>query len=449
MKHLRTLLVLTALAACAVCWAADTPAADPLRDYVYAPDPSYTYSLHTVVEEDGYKACFIEMTSQSWRADDVEPHLWRHWLTVILPDNVNGTRAMLYVSGGHTSPDPPVAAPPLFARIAMITQSVVVVLRNVPCQPLVFDGVGEEFREDEIIAFSFAKFVETGDPTWPALCAMVKSAVRAMDTVQDFCVKELTPPVRVNGFVVTGESKRGWTSWLTGAIDPRVVAIAPMVFDMLNMPAQLEHQRKCYAGYSGEIDDYTNRGLQDLLDTPEGQALRQIVDPYLYLDRLMLPKLVLLGAGDEYWTVDAARFYFPDLLGEKCLRYEPNADHGQFDNPGPQRSLMAFYGHVLADKPMPRFTWKIDPKKGKFEIRAKDDPSLVRVWEAQSDSLDFRRETIGDVWASQVIPAKKRGVYKGRVLAPDTGHLAFYFELVYPSGLGFDYSLTTTMTIRE
>ncbi len=449
MNHLRTLLVLTTLVACAACWAADTPAPNPLREYVYAPDPGYAYSLHTVVEEDGYKACFIEMTSQSWRSGDVEPDLWRHWLTVIVPDTVDGTRAMLYVTGGNTSPDPPAAAPPLFARTAMVTQSVVAVLQNVPCQPLVFNGVGQGFREDEIIAFSFLKYVETGDATWPVLCAMVKSAVRAMDTVQDFCVKELTPPVRVSGFLVTGESKRGWTSWLTGAVDPRVVAIAPMVFDMLNMPAQLEHQRKCYAGYSGEIDDYTNRGLQELLDTPEGQALRKIVDPYLYLDRLELPKLVLLGAGDEYWTVDAARFYFPDLEGEKCLRYEPNADHGQFDNPGPQRALMAFYGRVLAEKPMPRFVWNIDPNKGTFEIRTKDEPTSVRVWEARSDSLDFRRETIGDAWASQVIPAKKHGVYKGRILAPDTGHLAFYFELTYPSGLGFDYSLTTTMTIRE
>lgn len=36
-------------------------------------------------------------------------------------------------------------------------------------------------------------------------------------------------------FVVSGISKRGWTTWLLGAVDrTRVVAIAPIVFDIVN-----------------------------------------------------------------------------------------------------------------------------------------------------------------------------------------------------------------------
>jgi len=97
---------------------------------------------------------------------------------------------------------------------------------------------------------------------------------------------------------------------------------------------------------------------------------------------------------------------------------------------------------------MPEFTWKIKPN-GKFVIRTKDRPAVVRAWQAHSDTMDFRRITIGDGWSSGVVAAAKPGVYRGRVMKPETGNLAFYFELVYPSGLGFNYSLSTIMTVRK
>ena len=56
----------------------------------------------------------------------------------------------------------------------------------VPNQPLVFaDDPGNQRNEDAIIAYTFDKFLKTQDPTWPLLLPMAKSAVRAMDTIQD------------------------------------------------------------------------------------------------------------------------------------------------------------------------------------------------------------------------------------------------------------------------
>jgi PhoPQ-activated pathogenicity-related protein len=39
----------------------------------------------------------------------------------------------------------------------------------------------------------------------------------------------------VNKFMLAGESKRGWTTWMTGPIDDRVIAMAPVVLSNLNM----------------------------------------------------------------------------------------------------------------------------------------------------------------------------------------------------------------------
>ena len=63
---------------------------------------------------------------------------------------------------------------------------------------------------------------------------MVKASVRAMDMVSEFSQKNLNGP-EIDQWGVLGGSKRGWTTWLVGAVDPeRVKMIAPIVLDCLN-----------------------------------------------------------------------------------------------------------------------------------------------------------------------------------------------------------------------
>src|SRR5207237_8100873 len=108
----------------------------------------------------------------------------------------------------------------------------------VPNQPLTFHGDGKPRSEDDLIAYCQIKYLDTGDPTWLPRLPMVKSAVRAMDAVTEFLASEQGGKTAVKRFVVSGGSKRGWTTWLTGAVDPRVVAIIPVVIDVVNCRAR-------------------------------------------------------------------------------------------------------------------------------------------------------------------------------------------------------------------
>ena len=54
------------------------------------------------------------MTSQAWRsAAEVDHPIWKHWLTIIRPDQVNGNTGFLYITGGSNqdkAPDKPTSA---------------------------------------------------------------------------------------------------------------------------------------------------------------------------------------------------------------------------------------------------------------------------------------------------------------------------------------------------
>ena len=48
--------------------------------------------------------------------------------------------------------------------------------------------------------------------------------------------------------IVTGASKRGWATWLVGAVDPRVMAIVPVVMDELNFLDNIKHHYRSLGG---------------------------------------------------------------------------------------------------------------------------------------------------------------------------------------------------------
>ncbi|MCH9683396.1 MAG: PhoPQ-activated pathogenicity-related family protein, partial [Deltaproteobacteria bacterium] len=214
----------------------------PLFDYVSAPDAAYSFAPAGQIPGEGFTAYLLQMTSQQWRTpDEVTPNLWNHWVTVVVPDQLLTTQAHLIITGGSMSADPPDGDDlALFGPIALGTGAPVVILSEVPGQPLAFPDRPETLREDELVAYSWKKAMETGDPTWAAYLPMTKAAVRAMDTAEAFLAATLG--AAPTGFIVTGFSKRGATAWLTAAVDPRVTADVPGVFNVLNLAQQVDNQ---------------------------------------------------------------------------------------------------------------------------------------------------------------------------------------------------------------
>jgi len=420
--------------------------ATALDDYVKKPDASYKYSLVKTIEGKGYTAYVIDMTSQSWRSKkEVDRTLWKHWLTIIKPDKIKSDIGLLWINGGSNNSTAPKNADMIMAHIALGSGTVVADLRMVPNQPLNFPDGGRPRYEDAIIAYTFDKCLTTGDQTWPLLLPMVKSAVRAMDTVQKYLASDADGPVEVKKFMVSGASKRGWTTWLTAAVDKRVTAIGPAVIDVLNMKESMEHHFSAYGFYAPAIHDYQEMKVFDRLLTKKGEALRKIVDPYEYRDRYTMPKFLANSTGDQFFLPDSAQFYFDDLPGPKFLRYIPNTDHGLDFSAA--ASLLLFYKSILADSPLPEFTWKV--KGDKIRIKPiSGQLKEVNLWQASNEKTrDFRVDTIGRVWKSSPLKPRDNGRYVARVAKPEKGWTAFFVEMVYDSGDAVPYKFTTQVHV--
>ena len=418
-----------------------------LDRYVKKPDASYRYDIVTTIRGDGYTTYVIDLTSQTWRKpSEVDRTVWKHWLTIVKPDRVAGTTGFLFITGGSTKDKAPEQINQSYVENALATHSVVAELQDVPNQPLVFPDDPRGRSEDGIIAYTWIKYMKTGDETWPLRLPMTKAAVRAMDTITAVMAAPAAGGVKVEKFVVSGGSKRGWTTWTAAAVDKRVVAVIPISIDLLNLEKSFEHHFRVYGFFAPAVKDYVEAGVMDWGGTPEYRKLLEIEEPYSYRDRLTLPKFMMYAAGDQFFLPDSSRFYFDDLKGEKYLRYIPNADHGLRGTDARESSL-AFYQAFLDGTPRPRFTWTFETN-GDIRVVSKDRPGAVRLWQAtNAESRDFRLMTIGPAYRSTDLQDHGGGIYVGRVPQPEKGWTAYFVELTYPSGGKYPFKFTTAVRV--
>ena len=418
-----------------------------LDHYVHTPDPSYEWKL--VHKDENFAGTYyvIDLTSQTWlKPDEVDRPKWQHWLCIFKPKGVQANTAMMFIGGGSNGREIPKSVDAQVAGIATISNSVVAELKQVPNQPLVFHNDGVPRKEDDLIGYTWDQYIKTGDSRWPARLPMVKSVVRAMDTVQAFLSSEDGGKHPIDKFVVAGGSKRGWTTWMTAAVDKRVVAIAPIVIDVLNMDVSMRHHFANYGFWAPAIDDYVNHRIMQRRDSERYKELLQIEDPFAYRDRFTMPKCIINATGDQFFCPDSSQFYFDRLPGEKNLCYVPNADHSLRES-NALESLIAFHYSIVHNVPRPQFSWT-HADDGSIEVKCDTEPKAVRLWQANNkESRDFRVDTIGKSFKSTDLTKGDDGVYRAKIDIPAEGWVAAFVQCEFNLGTPLPLRLTTDVSV--
>ncbi len=470
---MRTLLpaALALLALAAPALAEGAPArpvragrATPLDDYMARAQPAYAWSIKSEAPGAfGATILRLELTSQTWKG-----LVWKHRLNIIVPGPATGERArpghaLLAITGTGGEDEHLALLGELAARIGVP----VAILHDVPSQPLYADAEHPRgLKEDALIARTFVEFARTGEADWPLLLPMTRSAVAAMDCLGELSAQRLNDPTqglerwghgKLERFVVTGASKRGWTTWLTACVEPtRAIGIAPIVYDNLNIRAQMARHLEVWGKPSQSIHDYTDAGLMQLLAGPRGDQLLSIVDPYTYADRLTVPKMAMIGTNDTYWPLDAVNLYRNALPGDFFCHYVPNAGHSA--GLSIADGLAGFFDHVTKRTPaLPVVTIEVSPRATALVTVA--DPAdraqvrAVRVWTTRIAGKDFTKArwekvdapATGEGWAATLPAAMREAPAAGQ--AP--GSAAFIGEVELRDSADRPFLIHTPVSVWE
>lgn len=435
--------------------AAATPAAGPdcaLQQYVKFNDNAFDWSHQSETKVDGATIHHLRLTSQRWRADtEVDQPLWKHWVTVSIPDNPRHKVPILVIGGGRHRENPPATPPGETLTLARAAGAVVIYVDNVPNQPLKLAGDDTGRTEDDLVARSWLLAMRDDDASWIVRFPMVKSVVRTMDAVDAF-LEERTNE-KPEGYFVVGASKRGWTTWLTAAIDKRVLGIAPMVIDVLNLAAHTPHHWRSYGFWAPSLRDYEAHGLSKRFGSDDLDRVMAHEDPLAYLPRVAgIPKYIVNATGDEFFPTDSLRHYEDKIPGVWRARCVPNTSHSLANSVVPIE-ILAFYRASMSGASLPELSWTSEPGEtgDKLVLRTSEKPLTVTLWEATNENArDFRfNKDNPSAWTPTILaPADDTGlIHTATIARPPTGWRAYLAECRFAGPNNAAYRLVFTTRV--
>lgn len=462
MKYVRTLALAAALAlagaaACVTTQSTTTNVApnptNVLDTYVARPDPSFAWKLEKTFTGPGYHGAVLDLTSQTWLSDkQMDRPVWKHWLIVTIPDTVASDKGFLFIGGGANGRAAPKGPSENMAKMAVDTNSIVAELGQVPNQPMHFtDSPTVDRTEDDIIAYLQARYDPKTNPEALVRLPMVKSGTAAMTAVQEFMASNDGGKRKIDGFVVAGGSKRGWTTWLVGLEDKRVIGMMPIVINVLDVNETTKHHWMTMGYFSPALGDYVNHKLiPDEIGKPRLDAVNAIEDPLNYRGRprMKIPKFIINAVGDEYFPPDNTKFSYHLLPAKKQLRMLPNSKHSTAGTDIGE-SMTAWYGAVINNKPIPEYTWTVRDD-GALVVKPGAKPSQVLLWQGTNPKArDFRVDSIGaKAFTSTPLHPQADGTYVGNVEKPAAGFTAYFVEMTYPTGTKYPFKFTTEVYVK-
>lgn len=173
------------------------------------------------------------------------------------------------------------------------------------------------------------------------------------------------------------------------------------------------------------------------LDDPKFQDLLDIVEMYNFRDKLVMPKLVVNAANDEFFLPDDTRYWWNDMPYYNELNrflLAPNAEHSEITGilellPAATtwaRELLrsdfhyskAKYGkdtkkyapktiedrnakslQMMDGSGIPRFNWTIDSETGDITVHTETQPTSVHMWHSTTcneERRDYRILNLDD-----------------------------------------------------
>lgn len=400
-------LLLTALPAMSSPQIFTTPAIERIIDYNSVilnyrknlSQDALTFSLISQENLNGVQLKHYRLRSQLWSPHGlVQPTEWIHNIDVYLPEKPRLRSALIVINNGTNYPvlksavTPPTDFPlNTLLNIAQSTRTAVISVSNIPNQYLSYDQTSEPIKEDDSVAQSWQIFLRNTVDN-QRMSVHIPMAVATSQALR--MAKQVLGPLGIKKFVVTGISKRGWSSWLATMSDPDIIAVVPFVFDLLNTKLALEHMYHTYGNnWPIAFRAYYQRDIDRKIDNESFRTLMLVEDPLQYkskffLKRLEVTKYIINSSGDDFYVPDNSHFYYGVLPGDKALRVVPNTDHyGIRDFSG--QSLVAFLNRFQTYQTLPGVTETV--RGGMLFVNFSETPVKIIRWTAKNAvARDFR-----------------------------------------------------------
>jgi PhoPQ-activated pathogenicity-related protein len=413
----------------------------PLDDYINRPESVYSWkdTGRKFPLKGGATAHMLNVTSLTWLSESEAynpnfvgsgSNVWWHQVAVAVPTKIKitNTSFVLLTGGCNKLGNNPGGVDAdeeyleLAGLIAELTGSIMAVVYQIPNCPIIYptDPSKKERREDAMIAWAWKEFAiatKAGDRNaarWVPRLPMAKAAFQSMRAIEEY-TKGANLGVDIEGWVVSGASKRGWTTWMVGAATctfqgcPNIIGIVPLVPIVPDLNQIIHRQYQSLGGFTFAFVDYKEAGILEVVDDPSFRSIEAITDPgnAVYADRLArLPKYVVVSSDDEFMQLDWTPLWYDSMAskGETHLLIIPNTEHSLGTGiPELLTALPSVYVSMSLQQPReerPYFSYSINNTTGELSVTvpAKFVPSKVVLHHGETTGKrrrDFRWIRIG------------------------------------------------------